>query len=387
MVFAQNVGDVEAIASDAGHIYAGTDNGVFVSADNGRTWVQKNNGLANLEIFSFTITPMGTVLAGTEGGGIFRSTDFGENWQAANAGLPDTSNIPCLTSDRFGNIFAGHSEQGVFYSSDDGQHWSQRNTGMGNESIFSLTITPSDSVYAGSGSGGAGSIPIIFASPDLGLHWDTSYGGLASGDEVFALASDSSGDVFAGTYKAKRLRLFADSTAWEDISPFASSSLDEVKSLACDGDVLYAGFFGSYVGRSYDRGSTWKLDTAGLTDPKIYSLTVTPQGYLFAGTFLAEVFRTTGPLGVGKGVPNSTLALWPEPFRSSALLSFALAKGGPVHVALYDALGRDVCEAFSRTLPEGPQRIAIDPELSAGVYTLVLTTPDGVYTRSCSTVR
>src|SRR5579883_449585 len=149
-VFGPYGGDVEAIASDRfGHIYAGTDSGVFVSSNNGASWVEKNNGLSEEEIFSFTCAATGTVLAGTEGGGIFRSTNFGDSWNAVNSGLPDSSNILSLASDDRGNIYAGHAGQGVFYSSDDGQHWLQRSVGMPNTSVYSLTIAPSGNIYAG----------------------------------------------------------------------------------------------------------------------------------------------------------------------------------------------------------------------------------------------
>jgi len=64
------------------------------------------------------VSPSGTggtnIFAGTDGVGIFLSTDNGTSWNAVNAGLTDV-NVACLTACPNGtggmNIFAGHMER------------------------------------------------------------------------------------------------------------------------------------------------------------------------------------------------------------------------------------------------------------------------------------
>jgi photosystem II stability/assembly factor-like uncharacterized protein len=375
-VFGPTGGDVEALASDAaGHLYAGTDSGVYVSTNNGTDWVQKNAGLLDSEIFSFAVTPSGTVLAGTEGSGIFRSTNFGDTWEAANEGLPPGSNILSLVSDRAGNIFAGHSMSGVYFSSDDGLHWTARNTGMETQTIFSLTVTPSGTIYAGA-------IPYIFSSNDLGQHWDTSYAspgpitGTAA-DEVLALAADSSGNVFAGTFHAHRARLLSGNSNWDDITPVAINSDLEVRTLATGGGSVFAGLLGAGVILSGNLGTSWSDFSSGLTDPKIFSMTFAPSGYLFVGTFLAEIFRINPLLAVHDPSDfQESFEVWPQPFHDKVNVSFSLDKTEFGQIEIFDALGRKVRASTGGILQPGRHDMTLDlSTLPSGAYLFILRTP------------
>jgi photosystem II stability/assembly factor-like uncharacterized protein len=63
-----------AFAGSAGTIYAGTQGqGVFVSSDSGATWHQSNNGLNDVNISCLSIAADGTLLCGTVSGGVYRS--------------------------------------------------------------------------------------------------------------------------------------------------------------------------------------------------------------------------------------------------------------------------------------------------------------------------
>ncbi len=56
-----------------GIIFCGTStDGVYISDDNGISWYQTNQDLANIYIFSFGFTPAGLIFAGTYGAGIWR---------------------------------------------------------------------------------------------------------------------------------------------------------------------------------------------------------------------------------------------------------------------------------------------------------------------------
>ncbi|HZK75371.1 MAG TPA: T9SS type A sorting domain-containing protein [Candidatus Kapabacteria bacterium] len=385
-VFGPTGEDVEAIESDAaGHIYAGTDIGVYVSSNNGLNWSLKDNGLLDSEIFSFAATSTGAVLAGTEGGGIFRSTNFGDTWAASSTGLPDNSNILSMASDRRGNLFAGHSTQGVFYSSDDGIHWSARNSGMETQTIFALAIAPSGTIYAGA-------IPFIFTSTDQGQHWDTAFtppGPMigSTADEVLALAADSLGDIIAGTWHGHRYRLRSGSNTWDDISPATLATALEVKALAASGSVIFAGLFGASIVQSSDVGNSWIPDTIGLSDPKIFSLTAAPSGYLFAGTFQAEVFRSNRSLVVAENASSNLFEIWPQPFQDKVHVSFTLAKTEMATIEIFDALGREVLLPASETMPVGSHERTLDlPTLPSGMYLVVLRTPSETRQIECACV-
>jgi photosystem II stability/assembly factor-like uncharacterized protein len=63
-------------------IYIGGPGGVWKSADNGATWQAMNQGLATLNIRALALSPQNarTLYAGTNGSGLYRSTDEGATW-------------------------------------------------------------------------------------------------------------------------------------------------------------------------------------------------------------------------------------------------------------------------------------------------------------------
>src|SRR5512139_2580659 len=68
-------------------LYAGTDgSGLFKSTDGGETWNAANSGLldADLRFTALAIDPdtPATLYAGSYGGGTFKSTDRGESWNS-----------------------------------------------------------------------------------------------------------------------------------------------------------------------------------------------------------------------------------------------------------------------------------------------------------------
>ncbi|MGH7256412.1 MAG: WD40/YVTN/BNR-like repeat-containing protein [Nitrospirales bacterium] len=68
--------------SRPGHLYLATRKGVFVSDDRGRRWRPINEGLESLNIRSLAqsrIDP-NLIYAGTNGSGLYRSTDAGQTW-------------------------------------------------------------------------------------------------------------------------------------------------------------------------------------------------------------------------------------------------------------------------------------------------------------------
>ncbi|RIE17323.1 hypothetical protein SMC1_02485, partial [Candidatus Cryosericum septentrionale] len=83
-------------------LYAGTDSGegpaavgsggVFRSTNSGATWTAANTGLMTQRVFSLVINPLTpTTLYAVTGSSVFRSTDSGATWTAVNTGLTNTN--------------------------------------------------------------------------------------------------------------------------------------------------------------------------------------------------------------------------------------------------------------------------------------------------------
>ncbi|WP_054692221.1 WD40/YVTN/BNR-like repeat-containing protein [Geotalea toluenoxydans] len=77
-------GDVECLlAVSPSILYAGTQNGgVFKSSDGGAHWVAVNNGLGNPTVFALAVDPAApaNLYAATYGNGIYKSLDAGSSW-------------------------------------------------------------------------------------------------------------------------------------------------------------------------------------------------------------------------------------------------------------------------------------------------------------------
>jgi len=117
---------------------------MFLSTDNGTSWIAVNTGLTNI-VRSLVIS--GTnIFAGTWGAGMFLSTDSGTSWTAVNTGLTNTSIQSLAVSGS--NVFAGTYGGGVFLSNNNGASWTAVNSGLPNTFISSLALSGTN-IFAG----------------------------------------------------------------------------------------------------------------------------------------------------------------------------------------------------------------------------------------------
>jgi len=145
-------------------VFAGTNgDGVFKSTNGGQNWIQVNNNLANTYVTSIAISSdYSTVLAGTEGG-VFKSTNGGRSWTQVNSGL-ENSYVFSIAFASNSTVFAG-TEGGVFKSTDGGQSWTKVNSGLDNAYVFSVAVSPTYStdgtLFAGTNGGGVFNDPLL----------------------------------------------------------------------------------------------------------------------------------------------------------------------------------------------------------------------------------
>jgi ligand-binding sensor domain-containing protein len=135
---------VREFAINETSVFAGTSGGgVFLSTDNGTSWVQVNNGLTNTWVFALAVSET-AVFVGTYDG-VFVSTNNGTSWTAANSGLTNYFINSIVISGEY--IFTG-TAGGVFLSTDNGTSWTEMNDGLTNITINALAISET-TVFAG----------------------------------------------------------------------------------------------------------------------------------------------------------------------------------------------------------------------------------------------
>jgi len=126
-------------------LFAGTAHGLFYKEWDG--WTQANGIPINLRVSGIShdkVAPLGfaAVTGGSWSDGIYRSTDFGQNWQVVDWWIYAS----CVAMNWMGSqpndtssVFAGDSGLGVKHSTDWGQTWQDINSGLGNLFINALS--------------------------------------------------------------------------------------------------------------------------------------------------------------------------------------------------------------------------------------------------------
>ncbi len=125
-------GSIAALAHSGSYLFAGlADGGVYIFngfVGNDRYWNRINNGLGNLEIRSLVTVDSITVLAGTNGGGLYKTIDKGQNWYAIDSPQLNGTVISAMTN-AGSRLVLTTLGGGVFASDDAGETWTDLNDG------------------------------------------------------------------------------------------------------------------------------------------------------------------------------------------------------------------------------------------------------------------
>ena len=313
-----------SLSSNGSTIYLGSSSKVFKSTDVGATWIDVSTGLGNggIQALLFDGT---TLFAGTpaDAVGIFRSTNGGTSWEPAAAGLPVASLIRGQIA--FGpHAFAGTEGDGIYRSSDHGNTWTKtdvNNSLLAHQLVFAF-CAKDNALYAGAGNG-------IYKSTDGGTTFQRTLNGFPPNINVTAYSlTVSSGNILAAVNIS-----FSPSQGLEGIfySPDDGSNWHQanlplqptfVSAVASDGTSRgYAGVYGqsfSVTGlyESTDAGITWASRTDVL-QVDIERLAVKGSNVLastlFTGFFSTDFGETWGSstpgvcLPFGCGVATYTL--------------------------------------------------------------------------------
>ena len=317
-------GTVAALAINSrGDIFAGIQyGGVYRSTDNGNNWTQINRGLpADIWVTSFAINnSSGDIFTGTRGSGVFRSTNNGNNWTQINNGLRNLD-VYSLAINGDGNIFAGTIGSGVFRSTDNGNTWTQ--TGLTNVSVYSLAINGSGDIFAGTATS---NFRNLFRSTDNGNNWTQTSLGIT----VLSLAINSSGYIFVGietsNFGGGVFRSTNNGANYTQISSGLPTTKYYVLSLAINrnGDI-FAGIYPGGVFRLTNNGNSWTQ--TGLTNSSASSLAINSSGDIFAGTSDEGVFRSTNN-GTNWAQINNGLT-------ANDITSLAINSSGDVFASVY----------------------------------------------------
>jgi photosystem II stability/assembly factor-like uncharacterized protein len=139
---------ISAITCIGTNIYAATNHGTIYYSD-GKT--KKWEVILQVPYYISSFTTRGNeFFIGTEGGGIFRSTDGGEQWTHFNNGLSNSAQVVSCFLVRGKNIFIG-TEVGVYLLNNVSSCWESINSnfnGISGNIVYALAASDSN-LYAG----------------------------------------------------------------------------------------------------------------------------------------------------------------------------------------------------------------------------------------------
>lgn len=350
--------NVGAFAINGSDIYAGSNNsGVFLSSDNGNTWIAKNDGLpAFPAVNAFCISGNNIFIGGTFG--VYLSTNNGSSWTAMNNGLTSSGNpqyIDALIMNG-NNLLAGTDGHGIYVSSDNGSNWTA--TGLTSGVIYTFVKYESN-IFAGTFQYG------VYLSSDNGISWTQVNTGLSSYPSVMSFAISGS-NIFAGTNGSGVYLSTNNGSSWTAMNNgFLAYT---VMSLAISGSNIFAGTEKG-VFLSTNNGSSWaKVNTGLPLNPDIEALAISGNT-LFAGIVGAGVWkRSLSDIPVGIKEINSfanDFEVYPNPAKDK-LTIISLQKSD---MELLSIQGQKILQ---QQLHQGKTDIDISG-LAKGIYILKLS--------------
>ncbi len=221
------INDGTLLFSGVGNVDYGQN--TYVSTDNGRTWTDRDTNF--VQVINCLTTIGQTIFAGTNRG-VFLSSDGGKSWVPSDSsGLSAPVNgLVAIRS----VLFAATSGEGIYRSSNSGQSWIEINP---TTSAFTGLATVGDILFwAGLDTSSGGG---LFSSTDEGGTWTRIWS--LPGDRLYSLCT-SDVDIFAVTDSGV-FASFNSGKIWTDISP--SVALSSVRAFAVENQNLLVGTDGN----------------------------------------------------------------------------------------------------------------------------------------------
>jgi photosystem II stability/assembly factor-like uncharacterized protein len=225
-------------------MFAATTPGLYRSTDDGAHWTAADSGMGDARIFVDDIAAAGKYLFAATIDGVFRSTDGGAIWSASSASLGVLSVHRLAVMDTV--IFAaGDSYCGMYRSSDYGETWTQYRKGLENASMIHSLVVVDTTLFAGADGG-------VFLSTDKGETWTRRSDGMTNSCVSVLIATVTG--FFAGTsggvfYSADK------GMSWTPSS--AGMTNTSITTLWANDSVIVAGLHPFGVMRSADEGESW----------------------------------------------------------------------------------------------------------------------------------
>lgn len=406
-------GKITSVVHTGSYLFTATaDSGVYIFngyIGSDRYWKKASNGITNMNITSLVAIDSITLLAGTNGGGVFKTTNKGTSWTAVNTGL---TNMMVHGFAMAGSRVIQVSDGGVFASDNNGATWFSFNDvntlgmvstavsynsstdeviiandmGLYRASAASSTMTPAFSavqtglpsgveIRAISNDGATWYIATdsgIYTSASGAISWVTKNNGLLTMDMTAVVPFRA--NLVAGSNGEGIFQTAATAPSWIQFNNGFNNL--ETYSVATSGASVVVAATEKGVFVSTNLANTYVRANSGLTD-SLHVMDITFMGSkLFAATANDGVF-VSADTGMSWTTFNSGLGSNMQMKQIVASMSniYTYNTNGEI----YSSNGTAAWAAIQTGLPGGivPSSIAFN-----GTTIILGSLGDGVYTRS-----
>jgi 7,8-dihydropterin-6-yl-methyl-4-(beta-D-ribofuranosyl)aminobenzene 5'-phosphate synthase len=265
--------------------------GLYRSGDGGDSWQAVSRGLEALAPLAIAVHPVNPDLAwvGTMVGG-YRTSDGGLNWQQM-ADLPPVPLYTLAVTPDGRTLYAGGEATGIWRSDDGGQTWRMSQVADGPDTVLSLAVTPDGRVLAGTAGQG------VWYSRDGGEQWQMAGGELAQAHVPLLVVDDNR----LCALSEGSLHISGDGGQnWQTTGPPDFEALSFTAEPGPTGR-LHLGSKGDGLAVSADGGQTWTLEGDEFRHADITCLVADPvtPGRVFLGTRYNGLYRTDGTRDAG----------------------------------------------------------------------------------------
>lgn len=370
-------------------------------------WIPLTNALAGdiqkLHVFNSNLYAGGTA-------SIFRSTDDGITWTSR---LPIPSYAWSIASGG-SNIYCGvwsgaMVNSGVYRSINNGLDWEL--IGLANKNISDIAADENQVVAITFVETGG-----VYKSTNAGINWFSIKGSLNLGVYVLAISGNL---ILAG---GQGLHMTVnDGASWTPIY-----MADNIGSVCINGNVIFAGTYGSGLMRSTNLGSTWVQTLS--TTKRINSIYAN-NDYVFVGvdsgfyvsvdgglsftdksqgietaSISSSIIKGTNVFVANSNYQSINVSAWkrdlqqvvgikqitstiadsyslhqnfPNPFNPITKITFDLPKSDFVSIVVFDLLGREIATLVNDELYAGTYEVNWNATgFTSGVYFYKMETPD-----------
>lgn len=170
---------------------ATTNQGVLRTSDRGQSWLQRNFGLADMEVTALALSPtfgLDQMLFAAVVGGLFYSTNRGETWRLSPI---EAAALP-LAGIAFARnaLIVGSEARGLYHSTNRGAAWNKRSA-FSSGPISALAVSPDATQIA------VATPMVVAVSADFGETWERTEGRMPRDPLCLWVGDD--GTVLCGT--------------------------------------------------------------------------------------------------------------------------------------------------------------------------------------------